>query len=151
MRTAAAVEESRLQDGLEFQGVNLCKNGLEPLFQLLLRPRFSFRCCKLCVIGNRAPVEIGSFVEQFGLGIILSGHSSILPELRPPGSGAGVRRTFAFCRVILGPLQQGLALELLKTGLRQLLQFVQASLVYGSEVETRLPLHKLLQGGGNSL
>lgn len=143
MRTAAAVEESRLQDGLEFQGVNLCKNGLEPLFQLLLRPRFSFRCCKLCVIGNRAPVEIGSFVEQFGLGIILSGHGSILPELRPPG--------FRFFSVALGPLQQVLALELLKTGLRQLLQFVQASLVDGSEVETRLPLHKLLQGGGNSL
>ena len=150
MRAAAAVEESRLQDGFEFQGVNLCKNGLEPLFQLLLRPRFSFRGCKLCVIGNRAPVEIGGFVEQFGLGIILSGHSSILPELRPPGSGAGVRRPFAFFSVVLA-LQQGLALELLKTGLRQLLQFVQASLVYESQVEARLPLHKLLQCWGNSL
>src|SRR5437763_1157034 len=63
--TPVSLDESRLQNGLNFQGVKLLKNGLELLFQLLLRPWLSFCFCKLPVVGNGAAVIIGSLTEQF--------------------------------------------------------------------------------------
>ena len=66
------------RNGLDAQRIDFLENGLESLFQLFLGSRFSFCSCKLPVIGNGAPVKIGSFHQQVGLRIILRGHDSIL-------------------------------------------------------------------------
>jgi hypothetical protein len=52
-----------LDGRLDRQRINLFENRLEPLFQLLLRPWFAFRLCKLPVIGDGPPVKIGRFVQ----------------------------------------------------------------------------------------
>ena len=66
------------RNGLDAQRIDFLENGLESLFQLFFGSRFSFCSCKLPVIGNGAPVKIGSFHQQVGLRIILGGHDSIL-------------------------------------------------------------------------
>ena len=65
-------------NGLYAKRIDFLENGLESLFQLLLGARFSFCSCKLPVIGNGAPVEIGRFYQQVSFRIILGGHDSIL-------------------------------------------------------------------------
>jgi hypothetical protein len=75
------VEETRLQDGLELQGVDLFENGLEPLFQLLFCPWVSLRFCKLPVVGDRAPIKIGRFVQQFRFLVNWCRHTSILQDI----------------------------------------------------------------------
>jgi hypothetical protein len=75
------VDENWLQDGLELQGLDLVENGLEPLFQLLFRPWFALRFCKLPVVGDGAPIKIGRLVQQFRFLVSLCRHVIILQDI----------------------------------------------------------------------
>ena len=70
--------ESRLGNGIQLQRLDLLKNRLESLFQLLLRPWLAFGLDKSTVVCDRAAIIIGCLSQQFDFLSVWCGHQSIL-------------------------------------------------------------------------
>src|SRR5437764_4700992 len=88
-----------LHDRLGFQRINLVKDHLQSLLQLLFSPWFAFCLCKLSIICDGAPVKIGSFAEQFNFLIILYRHFFLCRHFLFSRKLLLIRRTGSHCRL----------------------------------------------------
>jgi len=143
-------QERKSNSGSGLQGVNFLEDCIQALLQLLLCPWLTLGFGKLAVVCKRTTVEIGSFIEQFGFGIILCGHTSsyqLIGRMDEDITGAKVQfqdrrgRDFA--------LKKGFNLQSLEPCLRQLLKFIHAIIVEHRQIEAGLALHQALEARGD--